>query len=121
VALQLFGFHGHPSDFAVTKIDVPLDQCAFLLDFSRPLKRHRQLFGRTIWFGVTVGLLVPVVHHAEQSGGFVISVNRGAPYFIDLPKLWKKHYRSKRILISPPVGGLEIIANFATHFPEDCS
>jgi hypothetical protein len=44
VALTLFGFHGRPHDFAVTKADLPLEECVFLLDFSRPLGKHR-------WFG----------------------------------------------------------------------
>lgn len=122
MALQLFGFHGRPHDFAATKADVPLEECAFLLDFSRPLGRLRWLgFGKlNRWVGVTVGLAVPVVHQAEQSGGYQISVPRGAPYFTDIPKLWKKHYGSSRSLVAEPIGGLNIIADFATHFPEDC-
>lgn len=121
MTLTVYGFHDHPHDFAVTKVDATLDQCTFFLDFSRRLKKHRQLFGRRSWLGVTVGLLVPVVHIGEENGGYVFGITRGEPYFADLPKLWKQHYGSKRSLRVPKVGGMEIIADFATHFPADCS
>jgi hypothetical protein len=117
----MYGFHNHPHDFAVTKVDAPLEQCTFFLDFTRPLEKRRWLFGWNKWVGITVGLLVPVIHQGEKDGGYVFGINRGEPYFADLPKLWKKHYGSKRTLVSSPVGGLEIIADFATHFPADCS
>lgn len=121
MTLTVYGFHDHAHDFAVTKVDAALEQCTFLLDFTRPLEKRRQLLGRSTWVGITVGLLVPVVHLGEETGGFVFGINRGEPYFADLPRLWKKHYGSKRSLVSPPVGGLEIVADFATHFPGDCS
>jgi len=41
MALRLFGFQGHPHDFAATKAGLPLEDCVFLLDFSRPLGRLR--------------------------------------------------------------------------------
>jgi hypothetical protein len=77
MALQLFGFHERPHDYAATKADVPLEDCVFLLDFSRPLEKLRWLGAHNKWVGITVGLFVPVVHQAEQSGGYVISVSRG--------------------------------------------
>ena len=120
MALQLFGFHERPHDFAATKADVLLKDCVFLLDFSRPLGRLRWLGALNKWVGFTVGLLVPVVHQAEQSGRYVISVRRGEPYFVDIPNLWKKHYGSKIAPVTTPIGGLDIIADFARHFPEDC-
>lgn len=120
MALQLFRFHGRPHDFAVTKANVPLEDCVFLLDFSRPLGRLRWLGTVNKWVGITVGLLVPVVHHAEQAGGYIISVHRGEPYFSEISNLWKEHYGSKRTLVATPIGGLDIIADFANHFPEDC-
>jgi hypothetical protein len=122
MALTLYGFHDRPHDFAVTKTGAALEDCAFILDFSRPLQRLRSLGvgGFNKWIGITAGFGVPVVHQAEQSGGYVIGVGRGEPYFADIPKLWKKHYRSTRTIVAPPIGGLGIIADFATHFPDDC-
>lgn len=121
MALTLFAFHDHPHDFAVTKAGVPLEGCVFQLDFARPLERYRRLAGwHNSRIGVTVGLFVPVVHQGEQSGELKISVARGRPYFTDIQKLWKIHYRSTRTLVAAPTGGLEIIADFAKHFPEDC-
>jgi len=37
MALQLFGFHGRPHDFAVTKADLPLEDCVFILGGSGAL------------------------------------------------------------------------------------
>jgi hypothetical protein len=120
MALTLFGFHDRPHEFAVTKAGVALEDCAFLLDFSRPLERLRWLGITNRWLGVTVGLLVPVVHQAEEKGGFVISVHRGEPYFEDIPTLWRKHHGSARTIKAAPIGGLEVIADFGRHFPQDC-
>jgi hypothetical protein len=120
MALQIFGFRDRPHDFATTKADVPLTESVFLLDFSRPLERIRWLGGVNKWVGITVGLVVPVVHQSERSGGYVISVNRSEPYFVDIPKLWKHHGGSQRTLVAPPIGGMEIVADFAKHFPADC-
>lgn len=65
-------------------------------------------------------LIVPVIHHGEREGAYVISVGRSDPYFKDLRKLWKARYPEK---INPPsseVDGLQIIADFATHFAAFC-
>jgi hypothetical protein len=35
MSLTEYEIHNYPHDFAVTKVDAPLDQCAFLLDFDR--------------------------------------------------------------------------------------
>lgn len=60
MTIQIFGFHGHPHDFAVTKANVTQEDCVFLLDFSRPLERLRWLGKYNTWVGITVGLFVPV-------------------------------------------------------------
>lgn len=118
MALTLYGFHDFPNDFAVTKIDAELDDCSFLLDFSRPLQRTRWLGIPNKWIGPTVALGVPIVHHAEQQGSFIIYVGASDPYFSDLQTLWKKHSGRKRDVISPPVGSIDIVADFGRHFPE---
>lgn len=120
MSLQLFGFHGRSHDFAATRANLPLDDCVFLLDFSRPLKKLRWFGVVNQWLGITIGLLIPVVHQSEQSGGYVISVRRGEPYFSDIQELWRKHYGSTRTLTASPIDGLELIADFGKHFPEDC-
>lgn len=120
MALQIFGFHTHPGSFPVTKADVALEECVFLLDFSRPLKRLRWLGVYNEWVGISVGLFVPVVHKGESSGGYVFSVRRAEPYFVDIEKLWRKHRGSKRTMVAPSVEPAQIVADFAHHFPEDC-
>ena len=117
--LQLFGFHTHPNAFAVTKAHVALENCVFLLDFSRPLERIRWLGVQNKWIGATLGLFVPVVHQAEQSGGYVISVQRGEPFFLEIQALWKKHHGSQHNMSAPRVEALQVIADFVSHFPED--
>lgn len=119
MTIQLFGFHDRPHDFAVAKAEVSLEECLFLLDFSRPLERLRWFGAYNKWVGITIGLSVPVVHLAQQSGGYVISVSRGEPYFIDIQKLWKKHYGSKRTLVATPIDALSVAVDFINHFPED--
>lgn len=120
MALTLFGFQDRPHDFATTKVDAALEDCTFLLDFSRPLERIRWLGVRNRWLGITLGLLVPVVHQGEEKGRYVISVSGVEPYFKDIPKLWRQHYGERRTIRSEPVDGLQIIADFANHFPQDC-
>jgi hypothetical protein len=121
MALTLYGFNNRPHDFAVTKADAPLEDCVFLLDFTRPLEKIHWLGVSNRWFGLTVGLLIPVVHQGEEKGGFVIGIHRGQPYFTDFPKLWRKHRSTERTIKSKPVvSELDIIADFSRHFPEDC-
>jgi hypothetical protein len=120
MALTLFGFHNRPHDFAATKVGATLEECVFLLDFARPLERTRWFGVTNRWFGVTVGMLVPVVHQGQKKGEFVIGLHRGQPYFSDMPRLWREHHGTARSIRSAPVDELDIIADFAKHFPEDC-
>jgi hypothetical protein len=101
MALQLIKLHAHPNELAVTKIGAVITDGAFFLDFSRPLERIRWLGVRNRWIGFTIGLLVPVVHQGEHTGGYVIGVTPTDPYFGDLQALWKTHYPLKR---TPPSG-----------------
>ena len=118
--LQIFGFHSHPSAFAVTKAEVSLEDCVFLLDFSRPLERLRWLGFHNNWAGITVGLGVPIIHQGEEKGGFVFAVNRGEPYFSDIQSLWRKHRGAPRTIITPLVEPFQVIADFGSHFPSNC-
>lgn len=83
--VTLYGFQNHPTSFVVTKIGAPLEECVYLLDFARDIKKRRNH-----WFS-TIGLLVPVVHVGEDVGGYVISVDRGDGYFDNILALWKQH------------------------------
>lgn len=120
MGLQLFGYHKRPHDIGVTKSNLPIQDCVFLLDFSRPLGKLR-LFGIVNrWLGPTICLSVPVVHLSEDIGGYVISVQHNEPYFVDLQKLWSENRGYVRTSSMPPIDGLEMIADFGTHFSEDC-
>lgn len=120
MALTVYAFHAYPHDFAVTKIGAPLEECSFLLDFSRELERVRRFRTFGMPWGPAIGWMVPVVHVAQESGEFVVGVARTEPYFADLPKLWKQHRGFARELRAPAAGGLEIVADFGRHFAEDC-
>jgi hypothetical protein len=119
--IQLFAYPGFPHDIGVTKINLQPNECAFFLDFQRPLEKVRWLGTLNKWVGPTVSLLVPVAHASEQSGGYVIRVGRNEPYFGDIQRLWREHRGVARTMITKTEDGLRIIADFGTHFPEDCS
>ncbi len=120
MALTLYGFHDYPTAFAVTKIDAPLEDCTFLLDFQRPLRKVRS-FGRpNFWIGRVIALAVPVVHVGEDVGGYIIIVNRDDGYFDNILALWKQHRGTPRVLRTKTDGGIQIAADFGTHFPQDC-
>ena len=118
--LTIYGIHDYPRDFLVTKVGAPLEQCAFLLDFRRGIERVRWLFVRNSWIGFTVGLIVPVVHLSENKGEFVIGLKRGEPYFADIPRLWIQHAGASSSRTVTEAGGLELVADFGRHFPNDC-
>ena len=120
MTLSLFGFHDRPHDFAITKSGATLSECPFLLDFKRPLERIRWLGMINRWAGLTTGLLVPVVHQGQDNGEYVICVRRGEPYFEDITRLWHEHYMATRSGRSDKADGLQIVADFGRHFPEDC-
>jgi hypothetical protein len=119
--LTIYGVRDYPHDFLVTKVSAPLEQCAFLLDFGRKLERIRWFFGRNKWFGFTLALGVPVVHLGESKGGYVFVIRRGEPYFTEIPKLWKQHSGTSSSRTMTESDGLEVIADFVKHFPNDCS
>lgn len=119
MTLSLFGFPGSPNDIGVSKSSAEPSECAFLLDFARPIERIRWFGVRNSVLGPTVGLLVPIVHVGEKSGGYFFGVGRGEPYFEDIPNLWRKHRGASRALSADPVDGLQVVADFAQHFPED--
>lgn len=117
--LTLFGFLDRPHDVGVSKTCDAPGECVFLLDFSRPVEKIRWLGIRNRVFGPTVTLLVPVVHVGEKAGAFVFGVSRGEPYFEDIPNLWRKHQSCPRVPPGEALDGLQIVADFGRHFPED--
>ena len=119
MALTLFGFPGTPHAIGVSKTCTEPGDCAFFLDFARAVERVRWFGVRNSVLGPTVALLVPVVHVAEKSGAYVFGVSRGEPYFEDIPNFWRKHRAAPRALATEPVGGLQVVADFAQRFPKD--
>lgn len=120
--VTIYGIQNYPHDFLVTKVDAPIEQCAFLLDFGRKLGKRRWFFGKkNRWIGPTVGLLVPVMHLGEKKGCLVIGVTIGEPYFTDIPKLWKQHSVTTSSRTFQQSDELQVLADFARHFPNDCS
>ena len=119
MALNLFDLPEYPNQVAVSKIEPFVTDGAFFLDFSRPLEHIRWFGVKNRWLGFTIGLLVPVVHQGERSGGYVIGAHRGDPYFSELRVLWKTRYPSERVPPENEADGLKVIADFATQFPSE--
>ena len=73
MALTLFGFHGQPNDFAVTRLmRRSQTACSYLELQVVPLKSVDGLVWLIDGVGRTIGLLVPVVHQGEEAGGYVV-------------------------------------------------
>lgn len=119
MALQLIRLDAYPDRIAATKVDGVVPGGAFFLDFSRSLKRLRWFGIQNSLVGLTVGLLVPVVHEGERSGSYIISVQRGQPYFDDIQTLWSARYPVPHQPPPSEADNLEIVSHFATQFPED--
>ena len=119
MALTLIAFDDPPTRFAATKVGATVPDGRFFLDFTRKLEVIRWLGVRNRYIGPAVGLLVPVAHEAEKSGGYMIGISVGDPYFPDLLKMWKAHFPSSPAAVPEEADGLKIIADFATQFPED--
>lgn len=120
--INLFVLNAYPDRIAVSMtastIEALTPESTFFLDFSRPIIVHRWFGVRNNWIGIAGVVTVPVIHQGEENGGYVVTVGRSDPYFNDLRKLWKARYPSK---VQPPTHkatGLQIVADFAIHFPD---
>ena len=120
MAISLYEISGHQAAYAVTKIDASWEDCAFILDFSRPLETHRWCGFNNRHVGILVALSVPIIHISETEGEFVMYVPRSDPHFQNVRQLWRTHRGEKRTLFAAPLGGLETVADFGRHFPENC-
>ena len=119
MALQLFQFDEFPNKIAVSKIDSFVTGGVFLLDFSRPIQIQRWLGISNNWIGISLGILVHVVHQSEEHGGYLISVEKSDSLYKEFRALWKQRYPSKKHTPSNLDDGLKIITDFAAQFPED--
>ena len=117
--MPLLQLGAHPEEIAATRLEACLDGGAFFLYFSRPLGTLRWCGAWNRWLGLTMSLLVPVVHQGEHLGRRVIAVDRGDPYFAELQRLWKARHPVARPLPALPVDPARIDADFALPFPHD--
>lgn len=112
--LHLFELDEHPDRIAASKKDTFVNGGVFFLDFTRPLESVKK-------FGIqVVAVFAPVVHQGEEEGGYVIGVHRSDPQFKNVRALWKANYPAPKIVPTTQADGLQIIADFANQFPEDC-
>lgn len=119
MALTIYAFHDYPTAFAVTKVDAPIEECPFFLDFSRPLKKYRWFGVRNNWLGFIVAVGVPIIHIGQERGEYEMGIHRGDPYFKNILALWKQHFPTKKSSPKEAADGIDIISAFGRHFPEN--
>jgi precorrin-6B methylase 1 len=121
MALLLLQLGAHPEEIAATQRDSCLEGGAFFLDFSRPLQKLRWLGAWNRRIGVTMSLVVPVIHQAEAAGLRHIAVDRGDPYFAELQRLWRERFPAVRGAPVSVASATQIAADFAAQFPHDAA
>lgn len=119
--LLLLQLGAHPDEIAATQRGECVEGGAFFLDFSRPLHRLRWLGAWNRWVGVTMSLVIPVVHQSEDRGSRTIAVDRGDPYFAELQRLWKERFPRQRAPGPSSATAAQVEADFATQFPDDAA
>jgi TPR repeat protein len=130
MTVLLYELASHPGEVGISKIDPPVVDVAFFLDFSRPLRIiTRRCFGisnnsvgSVTELGVPVvhQLGVPIVHQGARGDDFVVYMHRTDPRFSDIRALWKARHPSDRAAPEVAGAGLKIIADFAVQFPQGC-
>lgn len=121
MTVLLYELASHPGEVGISKIDPPVVDGAFFLDFSRPLRVTRRCCRiSNSWIGTATELGVPVAHQSERAGGYIVYMYRTDPRFADIRALWMARYPSARTAPAIVVGGSKIIADFAVQFPQDC-
>jgi TPR repeat protein len=128
MTVLLYELASHPGEVGISKIDPPVVDGAFFLDFSQPLRViTRQCFGiSNSWVGnvtelgvpVLHQLGVPVVHEGVRSGDFLVYMHRTDPRFSDIRALWRTRHPSNRAARGVADAGFKIIADFAVQFPQ---
>lgn len=128
MTVLLYELASHPGEVAISKIDPPLIDGAFFLDFSQPLRvLSRRCFGiSNTWVGpvselgvpVVHQLGVPVAHQGARADDFLVYMHRTDPRFSDIRALWKARYPSGPTASTVEGAGLKIVADFAVQFPQ---
>ena len=118
--ITLVAFNDPPTRFAITKVGATVPDKPQSSDAERKKIVIRWFGLRNRYVGPAVALLVPLIHEAEVSGGYVIGVTAGDPYFQDLRNLWKMRFSAHPVMVPHEADGLKIIGDFARQFPEDC-
>jgi hypothetical protein len=115
--LLLIQLAAHPDEIAATFTEACLPNGAFFLDFSRPLARQRFCGVWNARVGITMALVVPVVHQGQAQGRLVIVVDRGDPYCKELQRLWQERYPTARGNPGSLAASSQVMVDFETQFP----
>lgn len=117
--LKLFQVFERPSIVLVSKLDVPMWECRFVLDFQRPLQRLRWLGIRNARMGLTIAYGVPVLHLSETNGQLIATVCRRSPWFRVVTLLWRIYGGRSPGHKVLKASASEVGNDFSRHFAED--
>lgn len=122
MTVRLFELAEHPNRIAICKTDNYQTDGVFFLNFNKPLETIRWFGIYNKYIGYPMALFVPIIHQNQNDNDdtFVVGLDRHDSSFDLIRNLWKKHYKTSNPIYKNELAGLEIIADFATQFPNDC-
>ncbi len=122
MTVRLFEVASQPNRIAISKTDNYQTNGAFFLNFNKPLETIRWFGIYNKFIGYPMALVVPIIHQNQNDSDetFVVGLDRHDLSFNLIRNLWKKHYKTSNPIYKDELSGLQIIADFATQFPNDC-
>ena len=120
--ILLYPVPGFPEAIGVSRVDLPVEGGAFMLDFSAPLHVTKSFLGkRNSRFGTDIELLAPIIHQGQSASDpsrFSIPVQARDPRFSQIRTLWKDRYPAPAKPTATVVSGIKVLVDFYTQFPD---
>lgn len=106
--LHLYEVVGFPGRIAIGRVQLPIEDGVFFLDFTRPLL--------TLGRWLVHAYEVPVIHAAETAGSRALRISRGHEILEDLRDLWAAYYPGQAYPVSLQRTAARIETEFRAHF-----